>query len=258
MLPQMETVNLQTESFLFEGSDRQFRAIPFYELSIEEWVVYENGQPKYFIDFNRRTKPLILDFTTKLNSGEPLEEVVQKLGRFLGREWTTEHNIEGKEIPDSQKPETITLTILDNLADLFIDLTFIATNEIDFNTLLNEEKLFATFLSDDTNGFLGLESAFIDNFENLKNMLTFLFKLEFEFKEVTSNDDKQIFDLTDYKDNCISTYELENNYQEWIKISGRQNTMDEYGNLICIIGYINRNIDKKNLLLLTEKRRHWS
>jgi len=89
-------------------------------------------------------------------------------------------------------------------------------------------------------------------------MLIFLFKVEIEFKELTSNDDKQIFDLTDYKDNCISTDELENNYQEWIKISGRQNTMNEYGNLIGIIGYIKRNLDKKNLLLLTEKRRHWS
>jgi hypothetical protein len=254
----MQTVTLQTQSFLFEDSDKQFREIPFYELSIEEWVVYENGQPKYLIDFNRRTKPLILDLTAKLNSGEPLDETVKKLGVFLGRQWTTEHNIQGKEIPNSNLPETITLTHLDNLADLFMDLTFIATSEIDFNTLLNEEKLFDTFLSDDTNGFLGLESAFVDNFENLKAMLTFLFKVEIEFKELTSNDDKQIFDLTDYKDNCISTDELENNYQEWIKISGRQNTMDEYGNLIGIIGYVKRNLDKKHLLLLTEKRRHWS
>jgi hypothetical protein len=254
----MQTVTLLTQSFLFESSDGQFRAIPFYELSIEEWVVYENGLPKYLIDFNRRTKSLILDFTTKLNSGEPLEKIVQKLGRFLGRQWTTEHNIQGKEIPNSHLPETITLTLLDNLADHFIDLTFIATDEIDSNTLLNEEKLFDTFLSDDTNGFLGLESAFIDNFKNLKAMLTFLFKEEIEFKELTSNNDKQVFELTGYKGNCISTDELENSYQEWIKISGRQNTMDEYGNLIGIIGYIKRNLDKKNLLLLTEKRKHWT
>ncbi|MGB4776225.1 MAG: hypothetical protein WBP45_13705 [Daejeonella sp.] len=254
----MQTVTLQTQSFLFEDSDKQFRAIPFYELSFEEWIVYEHGQPKYLIDFNRRTQPLILDFTAKLNLGEPLEETVRKLGVFLGRQWTTEHNIQGKEIPNSNMPETITLTRLDNLADLFMDLTFIATNEIDFNTLLNEEKLFATFLSEDTNGFLGLESAFVDNFENLKEMLTFLFKVKIEFKELTSNNDKQIFDLTDYKDKCISTDELENNYQEWIKISGRQNTMDEYGNLIGIIGYVGRNLDKKHLLLLTEKRRNWS
>jgi hypothetical protein len=254
----MEPRQLQTESYLFENSDGQFRAIPFYELSIEEWVVYQDGQPKYLIDFNRRTKPLILDLTIKLNLGEPLEEVVQKLGRFLGRQWTTEHNIQGKEIPNSHKPETITLTLLDNLADFFIDLTFIATDEVNYDTLLNEEKLFDTFLSDETNGFLGLESAFIDNFENLKAMLTFLFKEEIKFKELTSNNDKQVFDLTDYKDNCISTDELESNYQEWIKISDRQNTMDKYGNLIGIIGYIHRHRDKNNLLLLTEKRKHYT
>jgi hypothetical protein len=254
----MQTVTLQTQSFLFENSEEKFRGIPFYELSIEEWVVYENGQPKYLIDFNRRTKPLILDFTAKLNSGEPLEATIQKLGVFLGRQWTTEHDIQGKEIPNSNLAETITLIYLDNLADLFMDLTFIATNEIDFHTLLNEEKLFDTFLSDDTNGFSGLESAFVDNFENLKAMLTFSFNVEIELKELASNDDKQIFDLTAYKDNCISLDEFENNYPEWIKISGRQNTMDEYGNLVSIIGYVNRNIDKKHLLLLTEKRTHWS
>jgi hypothetical protein len=43
----METVKRQTESYLFENSDEIFRAIPFYELSIEEWVVYQKGQPKY-------------------------------------------------------------------------------------------------------------------------------------------------------------------------------------------------------------------
>ena len=34
----METVTLQTESYLFQNSDGQFRAIPFYELSIDEFV----------------------------------------------------------------------------------------------------------------------------------------------------------------------------------------------------------------------------
>ena len=40
----METVKRQTESYLFENSGEIFRGIPFYELSIEEWVVYQQGQ----------------------------------------------------------------------------------------------------------------------------------------------------------------------------------------------------------------------
>ena len=253
----MNTITLQTQSFLFESPEGQFRAMPFYELSNEEWVVYENEKPKYFIDLNQRTKPLIQDFITMLDSGESLEEAVRRIARFLGKEWTTDHNIQGKEIPDSHKPETITLTLLDSLADHLIELTFIATDEIDFSTLLNEEKLVEIFMLEDINGFLGLESAFIDNFENLKAMLSFLFKEEITFRELTSNNDKQVFDLTDYKDNCISTDELESNYPEWLKISGRRNTMGEYANLLCVIGYIDRNRDKKNLLLLIEKRRHY-
>jgi len=127
----MKTVTLQTESYLFQNSDGQFRATPFYELSIDEWIVFENGQPKYLLDFNRRTKPLVQDLTRRLNNGEELDEAVQKLGRFLGRQWTTNHNIQGSEIPNSQQVETITVSLLDNLADLFMDVYFVATNSID-------------------------------------------------------------------------------------------------------------------------------
>ena len=112
----METIKRQTESYLFQTSDKVVRAIPFYELSIDEWVVYENGQPKYLLDFNRRHKPLIQDLREKLNRGEKLEDTVWKLGRFFGKEWTTEHKIEGTEIQTSQQTENIELILLDDLS----------------------------------------------------------------------------------------------------------------------------------------------
>ena len=111
----METVKLKTESYLFENSEGQFRAIPFYELSIDEWVVFEKGMPKYLIDFNRRQMPLIQDIKTKLQNGENLEEIVLNLGKFLGKEWTTQQNIDLQEIPNSEKPEEIELIFLDNI-----------------------------------------------------------------------------------------------------------------------------------------------
>jgi|SRR5690606_6752178 len=116
----METIKLQTESFLFEESSRQFRTIPFYELSIDEWVVYEKGKPKYLIDFNRRQKPLIQDLKSILDEGETLEDAVWKLGQLLRREWTTKHNITAEEIPNSQQTETIELLVLDDLSELLI------------------------------------------------------------------------------------------------------------------------------------------
>lgn len=111
----METVKLKVESYLFESSEGQFRAIPFYELSIDEWVVFEKGIPKYLIDFNRRQMPLIQDIKTKLQNGENLEEIVLNLGKFLGKEWTTQQNIDLQEIPNSEQTEEIELIFLDNI-----------------------------------------------------------------------------------------------------------------------------------------------
>jgi len=250
----MDTVKLQTESYLFESLDKKFRAFPFYELSYEEWVVYENGHPKYLLDFNRRNKPLIQDLKIKLNKGEDLEDIVWKLGRFLGKEWTTKHNIEGLVIKGSQKIEAIELTLLDDLSDLFIDLIFVATDNIDCEILLNDQKLFDTFSN---NNELLLESSFIDNYDNLIRMLSFLFKTDTKLKKLASNNAKDVFDLTSYKQNCLSEDELEINYNEWIDIVKRENTMDEFGHLLGIIHYINRFRHKNHLVLIAEKRKHW-
>jgi hypothetical protein len=121
----VETIKLQTESYLFENSKEQFRVMPFYELSIEEWVVFEDDCPKYLIDFNNREIPLIQNIWTNLNNGESLEIIVWRLGRFLGREWTTQCKIDGKEVPNSEKIESIELMPLENLSKLFIDLNLL-------------------------------------------------------------------------------------------------------------------------------------
>jgi hypothetical protein len=247
-------IKLNTESYLFENSEGQFRAIPFYELSIDEWVIFEKGKPKYFLDFNNRDKPLVKDINNKLKNGEVFEEIIWKLGRFLGREWTTKHNIIATEIANSEQSEIVELQILEDLSELFIDLIFVATDKIDFDELLNENRLFEKYITED----LGIESAYIDNFKNLKNLLNFIFNKDFELSEIASNEDKQIFDLTEYRNSCIKTKELEEKYNEWILLSKRENTMDEYGQLIGIISYITKKNDKNNLILITEKRKHYA
>jgi hypothetical protein len=252
----METVKRQTESYLFEDSGEIFRAIPFYELSIEEWVVYQKGQPRYLIDFNRRSKPLIQDLKKKLESGEELDKVVSHLGRFLGRESTIHHNIKGKEIPNSWQQELIELILLDDLSDLFIDLTFIATDLVDTEVLLDEDKLLQEYSGEEANGYIGFESAHIFNECNLKKMLSFLFGTKAELRRLASNNVKEVFDLTEFKQTCITTDELEGRYHEWIKSSARENTMDEYGNLVGIIGYVTRCIEKQNLVLITARGDH--
>jgi hypothetical protein len=249
----METINLQTESFLFEESGWQFRAIPFYELSIDEWIVYEKGQPKYFLDFNRRQKPLVQDLKSKLDKGETLEDSVYKLGRFLGRDWTTKHNITANEVPGSQQTENIELQILDDLSELFMDLMFVATDVIDKDVFLNDDQLFRIYLTDEK----GIESAFVDNHGNLIRLLNFIFKRNVSLTELASSMDRIIYDLTSYKDTCISDDDLESVYQNWIDESGQENNMDAYGSFVSIIAYIKHNSDKKHLILISEKRKHW-
>jgi hypothetical protein len=251
----METIQLQTESYLFENSEGYFRAIPFYELSIDEWVVYEKGHPKYLIDFNRRTKPLITDLKNKLNSGEQLEETVQNIGRFIGRQWTTKHNIQGNKVSNSHQDESISLLLLDNLGDLFMDVIFVATDDVNLETLLDEDKLIKAFVTDVDD--LGLESGYAENQEDLIYMLALIFGRPLDLMEVTSNHDKNVYDLTKYKHDCIAIDELETNYENWLSISKRETSMTQYGILISIISYIRNHIDKKHLLIIVEKRKHW-
>ena len=138
-----------------------------------------------------------------------------------------------------------------------IDLIFVATDEMDLAVLLDEDRLFETYLPD-VPGYAGLESAFIDTFENLKKMLTFLFETNIHLTELVRTDTQQLFDLTAYKGHCITLDDLKSRYLSWILQSGRKNTMDEYGNLLGIISYLQRNQDKKHLGLLAEKSRHTS
>ena len=251
----METVTLQTESFLFQDSDRQFRAIPFYELSIDEWIIFENEQPKYLIDFNRRTKPLVQDLTKRLNNGEQLDEAIQKVGRFLGRQWTTNHNIEGSEIPNSQQTETVTVTFLDNLADLFMDVYFVATNTIDTNILLDEDKFIKAFVTDiDEQGF---ESVYAENQSDLIRMLSLIFGQSISLTELGSNSNREVYELSNFRQTCITVNELDKKYEQWIEEGKRENSMNQYGMFMSVVSYINNNLDKKHLVVVTEKRKHW-
>jgi len=113
----MEIVILQIETYLFETEEGQFRAMPFHELSIDEWIVYENKVPKYLIDFNRRQAPLIKHIGSKMDNGDHLEHIIVNLGRSIGKEWTTRHNILGTDILGSEQVEEIKLFILDDLSE---------------------------------------------------------------------------------------------------------------------------------------------
>lgn len=134
----------------------------------------------------------------------------------------------------------------------FINLNFIGTNNVDFDRLLRDENYFEPFLADDINGNSEIEGAYMDTMENVQKLLNFVFNQQIDLVELSSNQNKKIFDLSKYKNLCISYDFLESNFKNWLVISSREGTMDEYGNLIFIIGFINSHREKEYLILVTE------
>ena len=189
-----------------------------------------------------------------MHSGEELKTIIGQFGRFIGQNWTIKHNIEGEEVEDTQQSETVDLLMLDDFTQLFFDITFVATDNIDTDDLLDQSYLFELFTDQDEDGNYGLENAVMDTYENLVQLLNLVFKTQVELSELAREDGKQLWDLTTYKDAVMTFDELDTHYQHWIEASNRENTMDEYGQLSGIVGYCQRNKHKKHLLLITERR----
>ena len=125
----------------------------------------------------------------------------------------------------------------------------VATNGIDLDILTSQEKLIELYIVEDPNGFLKLESGYAKNFQDLNKLISFLFKTNQNLIEIAPG----VFDLSKIRKNCLSEIELENQYQNWLSSSHQENTMDEFGQLICLISYVHRNSEKDNLLLVLEQ-----
>lgn len=128
-----------------------------------------------------------------------------------------------------------------------MDLIFIATDTIEHDILLDEGKLIEKYMMDDGRG---LESAYARSEEDAIKTLQFVFGKNVALKHLIAYNGKLAIDLSAYKSNVISFEELEEMYAAWIESTGIENNMDTYGNLICIIGYVKINIEKKYLYVV--------
>lgn len=128
-----------------------------------------------------------------------------------------------------------------------MDLIFVATDTIEFDVLLDEDKLIEKYMMDDNRG---LESAYAKNEEDAIKTLQFVFGKNVALNDLVADNGKRAIDLSAYKGNVISFEELEEKYAAWIESTGIENNMDTYGHLICIIGYAKRNIEKKYLYVV--------
>jgi hypothetical protein len=245
----MKRISLEIESYLFNGESGKFRAIPFYELSIDEWVIYQNQEPKYLIDFNYRESSFVKQIKKELEQGIDLEEIINKFGIYLGLDWTTKHNIESNEIPGSQQTEKVELEIIESFGDVANELMFIATDVCKKSDLIIEDELLDKYMIEDSNGFYGIESIIIDRNENIERLIEFIFQSKTELSGIQIAENISIYDLNYLNGKNIGLNQLENEYPEWIKRSDRNNTMDEYGSLLELISFLERNLNKKELIL---------
>lgn len=250
----MKPITLEIDSYLFQNENGQFRAIPFYELSIDEWVVFQNQKPKYLIDFNLRESSFIQQIQESMEQGFNLEEVIYKYGVYLGLDWTTKHNIESQEIENSQQSEKVKLDIIESFGDVANELIFIATNDYEKSNLIDESKLFERYMIQDENGYYGLESILVDRKENIKNLIDFVFQTKTELNKIEQSENISIYNLSSLIGQNIDLKNLEEEYQNWISISDRNNSMDEYGILLSLISYLERNADKSQLILRIENK----
>ena len=248
----MKKIKLNTESFEFKNGAEIKRQIPFYELSMEEWVIYQNGKPKYFLNLDNRESNFQKQIREILSQGKNLEELIYRLGIYLGLDWTTKHNIEGIEVENSYKNEIVELEEINDFREIANDLIYVATDEINQQVLVDDDKLIKEFA---TESEINLESVVIDREENIDKQIKFLFGTNNYKKMNSESEEITLLDLSEIMDSIISFDDLESDYKNWIKMSERNNSMDEYGGLIGIVGYVLKNRDKKHLILRIEKKK---
>ena len=113
----MEKIILETESYQMNGlKDKRF--FPFYDLDFNEWVIYENDIPKYYIRLqeNPKTESQIANWiANKLKCGNDLRDLIIELGNRSGNHWDIFPSQKGKEIESSYKSEKIELEILTDI-----------------------------------------------------------------------------------------------------------------------------------------------
>jgi hypothetical protein len=139
------------------------------------------------------------------------------------------------------------------MAGYWIDLTFVADDVIDPRVLLNENLLLESYRGA-VDGYLALESVTYDSVDHAVAVLAFLFDAKLPACELLVESDKELIDLSNYKGNCLGFDELERRYVSWTEATKIDNTMDEYGFLGSVIGYVQRNQGKKQLVVVMESR----
>ncbi len=130
------------------------------------------------------------------------------------------------------------------------ELIFLAVNDFDIELLKTEDDFFDKFVYTDEEGYLSIDSADFESLNDINLLLKFLFGNNSLPIELHNDLQTKIIDLTNLKKYIINSEKLDNLYPNWLEETKRENTMDEYGMLICFIGYIEKHLSKKHLLCI--------
>jgi hypothetical protein len=126
-------------------------------------------------------------------------------------------------------------------------LYFIAPDEIHKPVYLDEMDFAVAITSE------AIQPAFaeiqLNSHANVVNLMLFLFGKDVVPEVIISNAHTEVMDLTAFRGQCLTAAEAENRYKDWLALSGRENTQNEFADLVCVAGFIHRNIHKKYLLL---------
>ena len=109
-----------------------------------------------------------------------------------------------------------------------MNFNFVAAENFSLDDLKNIERF--------VDAFPDFQTVILNNEIELNLLLNLIGIKKFDFKPVKSGDFTKVWDLSKYKFPEYDEVQFEEFYRSWIEISGRENNMDEFGNLVFLKG----------------------
>src|SRR5262249_43357373 len=101
---------------------------------------------------------------------------------------------------------------------------------------LIREEIPEKYLFDDAHAFV-LATTFFNSEDTVHQLIHFLFQTGEIPREPYRDAENYVLDLSSIKNRLIELGELESLYPNWLRMTGRENTMDEYGMLTDFIEF---------------------
>ena len=131
------------------------------------------------------------------------------------------------------------------------EVTMLPVNDYTPEELI-EELMPEKYLFNDAGDSI-FANIFFNSEGTVRHLIKFLFQTD-EIPPIIYRDiENYILDFSAMKHKLIHFDQLESMYQDWLELSGRENSMDEYGMLIDFVGFP-RKENRRHLLMVVSKR----